>query len=441
MVELSLIQNFGVALLLGLIVGLEREFQHQKEKTKDFAGIRTFILIAVFGWIIGFLAQQEDFHALILVGLAGMILFIIASYLAVVWRGKGIGATSELSALIVFLLGILVAQGYILVPVMVAILMTTILSYKYYLHKFAQQLELEEVHAGLKLGIISLVVLPLLPNVAYSPIDIPVLKDILGLFPSVYSLLASTQVFNPFNIWLMVVFICAISTIGYILIKILGTRKGIGLTGAVGGFISSTAVTSSLSETSKRSNLTYNFSFGVIISWAIMFLRVLFVAIILNKAVFFNSLFTLGIMALVAGACAVYLYFQQTTKGKKTETAVAFKSPFALIPALKFGAFFVFILFIAKLLQTLLGSSGVYVAALLAGLADVDAITISLLTFATAGEISIPVAVTGITLAAASNTFSKCGIAYLFGKKEFAKQVGICTAIILGSGLIAVLFL
>ena len=441
MVELSLMQNFGVALLLGLIVGLEREFQHQKEKAKDFAGIRTFILIAVFGWLIGFLANQEHLHNLILVGVSGMVLFVIAAYLAVAWKGNGIGATSELSALIIFLLGILVAQQYILVPVAVAILMTTILSYKYYLHKFAQQLEIEEVHAGLKLGIISLVVLPLLPDVGYSPVDIPILRDILGLFPSAYSLLAETQVFNPFKIWLMVVFICAISTIGYIMIKMVGARKGIGITGAIGGLVSSTAVTSSLSETSKKSKLTYSFSFGVIISWTIMFLRVLFVAVILNKEVFLRSLLTLSIMVLVAGGCAVYLYFQQTDKGRKTETAVAFKSPFALVSALKFGAFFVFILFIEKLFQILLGSYGIYAAALLAGLADVDAITISMLAFASTGEISIPVAVTGITLAVLSNTISKCGIAYLFGSREFAKQVAICTAIILSSGLLAILVL
>ena len=113
----------------------------------------------------------------------------------------------------------------------------------------------------------------------------------------------------------------------------------------------------------------------------------------------------------------------------------------ALLPALKFGAFFVFILFIEKLLQTLLGSSGIYVAALLAGLADVDAITISMLTFASTGEVSISVAVTAITLAVASNTLTKCAIASIFGSRTFAKQVAVCTAIILSSGLLAILVL
>ena len=438
---MSLIENFGVALLLGLIVGLEREFQHQKEKATDFAGIRTFILISLFGWIIGFLSYQENFYSLLLIGIAGMILFTIAAYLAVVWRGKGIGATSELSAMIVFLLGILVALGYILVPVIIAIVMTTILSYKYYLHRFARQLELEEVHAGLKLGIISLVVLPLLPNIAYSPTDIPIIRDMISFFPAVYDLLAATQVFNPFKIWLMVVFICALSTVGYILIKIIGAKKGIGLTGAIGGLVSSTAVTSALSESSKKSKWHYTFAFGVIIAWTVMFFRVLFVTSVLNKEVFSSLFVTLGLMAFASASCAVYLSYQQTPQGKKPKTVVAFNSPFAMLPALKIGFFFVFVLFISKLLQALFGNSGIYFASVLTGFADVDAITISMVTLASTGEVSLSIAVTAITLAVASNTIAKAGIAYLFGGKEFAKKIFICTGIILAVGLLSVMFL
>ncbi len=440
MVELGLLENFGLALLLGLIVGIEREFQHQKQKVQDFAGIRTFTIISLFGWLIGFIAQQLGEFQLVLVALSGMILFFVTAYCIVAWKGKGIGATTEISALVVFLVGIMVAYNFLLIAVITSILMATILSYKYTLHKFAQKLAIEEVHAGLKLGIISAVVLPLLPNKAYSPLDIPVLSDIISLFPSVYGILSETQVFNPFKIWLMVVFICALSTIGYILIKVIGAKKGIGLTGAIGGLVSSTAVTSTLSESSKKSKLVYTFAFGVIVAWTIMFFRVLFVTSVLNKEVFFSSVFTLGLMTLTSAGCAVYLYYQRTPQGRKTETAVAFESPFALLPALKFGLFFGFVLFLAKLLQALFGSSGIYIASILSGLADVDAITISMATLASTGEISTSVAVTGITLAVASNTIVKTAIAYLFGGKEFAKKVVICSAIILAVGLLAIFF-
>jgi uncharacterized membrane protein (DUF4010 family) len=441
MIQLTLFENLAVALLLGLIIGLEREFQHQQQKVKDFAGIRTFTLIALFGWLVGFIAQQVGEFIFVLVALAGIILFIIAGYLAVVWKGKGVGATSEISALIVFLIGVMVSYNYILIAVVSAVLMATTLSYKYSLHRFAQKLALEEIHAGLKLGIISAVVLPLLPNKAYSPLDIPLLRDVIALFPSVQHVLAATQVFNPFKIWLMVVFICALSTTGYVLIKLIGAKKGIGLTGAIGGLVSSTAVTSALSESSKKSKWHYTFAFGVVIAWMIMFVRVIFVTMILNKEVFFSTVMTLGLMALASAACGLYLYYQRTPQGKKAETTVAFKSPFALLPALKVGGFFVLVLFISKLLQALLGSSGLYIASILAGLADVDAITISMVTLASTGEINTSVAVTSITLAVISNSITKAGIAYLFGAKEFGKIILASAGIILVTGVVAIFFL
>jgi uncharacterized membrane protein (DUF4010 family) len=440
-ISFALIQNFGIALLLGLIVGLEGEFHRQKQGAIDFGGVRTFSLISLFGWICGYLALELHGYILLL-GMAGMILITIACYSAVVWRTKGIGATTEFSAIIVFMLGMMVALHFVLIAVISAVLMATVLSYKGHLHKFAKKLQLDEVHGALKFAIISLVLLPLLPNTAYAPTDIAVLRDVLALLPThVYDVLAATQAFNPFKIWLMVVLICAISFIGYIAIKLIGAKKGIGLTGAIGGLVSSTAVTSSLSLSSKKSKVVNAFVFGVIIAWTIMFFRVLLVTSILNKEVFFASFISIGLMAVVSAMCAAYLYMHRSSKGKKTAKAVAFKSPFALGPALKFGGFFGLVLFGAKLLQGLFGSSGIYIASVLSGLADVDAITISMATLASSGEVSVNVAVTAITLAVASNTVVKAGIAYMFGGKEFAQKVLVCTGIVLSVGLLAIVFL
>ena len=164
-------------------------------------------------------------------------------------------------------------------------------------------------------------------------------------------------------------------------------------------------------------------------------------SVILNKNVFASLLLPLGIILFASLCCGFYLFSQRTPTGKKTETAVAFQSPFALLPALKIGAFFVFALFITKLLQALLGSSGIYFASFLAGFADIDAVVISMVTLASAGEITSPIAALGIVLAALSNTITKAAIAYLFGGKQFAKKVLICTAIILAAGIVAVLVL
>jgi uncharacterized membrane protein (DUF4010 family) len=441
-ISYALIQNFGVALLLGLVVGLEREFHRQKQEAQDFGGVRTFTLIALFGWISGYLSLQLEHISVLLLSLGGMILFTIACYIAVVWRKKGIGATTEFSAIIVFLLGVMVALDHVLIAVISAVLMTTVLSYKGYLHHFARKLKLDEVHAALKFAVISVVLLPLLPNTAYAPTDILFVKDLVSLLPThVYEVLAATQAFNPFKIWLMVVFICAISFIGYVAIKIIGAKKGIGLTGAIGGLVSSTAVTSSLSLSSKRSKVVNAFAFGVIVAWTIMFFRVLLVTSVLSKEVFFASFASIGLMAVVSAGCAWWLFNHKEKEVKKSASAVAFESPFALGPALKFGAFFGLVLFGAKLLQGLFGSKGIYIASILSGLADVDAITISMATLQSSGEISTQVAVTAITLAVASNTVVKAGIAYMFGSKEFAKKVVICTGIVLAVGLLAVLLL
>lgn len=441
MVQLGLIENFAVALLLGLIVGLEREFQHQKEKRADFAGARTFILIALFGWLVGFIAHTFNTFTFVIFGLTGMVLLTIAAYTIVAWKKNRIGLTTPFSSIIVFLLAIFVAYNYILIAVISAILMATVLSYKYSLHAFAKKLHVQEVHAGLKLGIISLVILPILPNKAYSPVDVPLLKEIIAMSPQLFNILQQTQIFNPFKIWLIIVFICALSTVGYILIKVLGVRKGIGITGAIGGLVSSTAVTNTMSEISKKSKWYYTFAFSVIIAWTIMFFRVLFIILVLNKDIFSLSLIPIGLMTLASICCAIFLYFKRTPQGKKQEHAVGFSSPFALAPALKFGLFFIGVLFIAKILQALFGSAGIYVASIFIGLADVDPIAISLATLASAEEITSSIAVVGITLAVISNTIVKCSIAFLFGGKEFAKYILYCTGIILATGLISLFLL
>ncbi len=437
-IPLSVIWNLGIALLLGLIVGIEREFQHSKQHIKIFAGIRTFTLISLFGWLIGFFAQQLGEFTLVLVAVFGMIVLTTITYFVMVWKKNIIGVTNEISALIVFLLGILIAYNYILIALISTIVMTTILSYKYHLHHIARKLRIEEVHAGLKLGIISLVVLPLLPNKTYSPADIPYIETVFQISPRFFSFLQNAQMFNPFKIWLLVVFICALSSIGYLLIKTMGQKKGIGITGAIGGIVSSTAVTTTLSQLSTKAKTYNTFAFGVVVSWSVMLIRTLFIILVLSKMLF-SSLSTVFILMVFAAACcAVYFYFQRTPKGKRAETSLIVTSPFALKPALELALFFVLFLFISKLLQYWLGSTGIYLACILAAFTATDATIISVVTLFSAGQISLTVAMTGIILTIISDALGKTGIAYFMGEKQFAKRVAISAAIILS---VAVFFL
>lgn len=223
--------------------------------------------------------------------------------------------------------------------------------------------------------------------------------------------------------------------------KTIGAKKGIGLTGAIGGLVSSTAVTSSLTSHSKKSKCYNTFAFGVLVAWTVMFFRVLFITLVLNKEVFLSILLPIGVMGITSVLCFLVLYLQRTPQGKKTDSTIKFKSPFALLPALKLTAFFVGILVISKIMQSLLGQTGIYISSVVAGLTDVDAITMSMVTLSSSQEITVSVAVTAITLAVVSNTIVKTGIAYLFGGKEFAKRIAIASACILTAGLITLFFI
>jgi uncharacterized membrane protein (DUF4010 family) len=438
-IPFSIIWNMGIALLLGLIIGIEREFQHYQQRIQIFAGIRTFTLISLFGWLIGFLAQQLGEFSLILVAVAGMIVLTAVTYLVMVWKRNIIGVTNEISALIVFFLGIIVSYNYTLIALISAIIMATLLSYKYYLHHLAQKLHLEEIHGGLKLGIISIVVLPLLPNTSYSLADIPYANTFFTFSPQLFRFFQEAQIFNPFKIWLLVVFICALSTIGYIMIKTIGPKKGIGITGAIGGIVSSTAVISTFSELSKKVKLHNTFAFGVILAWIVMLLRTLFIILVLNKTIFTSVSTILGMMIVAALCCATYFYFKRTPKGKKTETSMGFTSPFALKPALKLTVFFVVFLFLSKLLQYWLGSTGIYLACIFAAFTATDATIVSVVTLFSAGEITASVAVTGIILTVISDALGKIGIAYLFGDKKFAKFIAVSASLILAVAIISLL--
>jgi uncharacterized membrane protein (DUF4010 family) len=223
------------------------------------------------------------------------------------------------------------------------------------------------------------------------------------------------------------------------MIKTIGPKKGIGITGAIGGIVSSTAVISTFSELSKKVKLQNTFAFGVILAWIVMLLRTLFIILLLNKTIFTSVSTILGMMIVAASCCAIYFYLKRTPKGKKTETSMGFTSPFALKPALKLTVFFVVFLFLSKLLQYWLGSTGIYIACIFAAFTATDATIVSVVTLFSAGEITASVAVTGIILTVISDALGKIGIAYLFGDKKFAKFVATAASIILAVAIVSLL--
>lgn len=411
--HIELILKFLISFAIGALIGTERE--RKQSKIKEFAGIRTFMLIAVFGTSSAFLSTfYPNFLIIAFLGLAAV---VSLSYIPSIKETGDIGITTEVVALLTFILGALcfTDEGLQIVPIL-AIIITTLLAFKPYLHTFAQKISQKEIINTLKFLIVAFVILPLLPNETIGPLG----------------------VFNPYQIWLMVVFISGISFAGYILMKFIGAERGISATGIIGGLVSSTAVTTAMAARVKESDFVIRAAvFATVVASSMMFLRVLFEVSVINPgliSLLAAPMLSMGILGIVLGFLA-----WKTTKIRDVGEDLKLKNPFSLKPALIFGLLFLAILFISEIANIYFGSRGIYITSIISGVADVDAITISMAILAR-DTISNEVAVTAITLAAISNTVVKFFIAMFFGTRKFGYLIGVIFALIISIGIIAIIF-
>ena len=412
--HIDIVLKFLIALAIGALIGIERE--RKQVNKSEFAGIRTFILIALFGILSTYL--NEIYPNFLILSFLGLIVLVGLSYIASTREEGDIGITTEVVALLTFILGALcyTDEGVRLAPIF-AIIITVLLAAKSYIHKFVRKISEKELLNTLKFLIIAFVILPLLPDQAIGPLG----------------------VFNPYQIWLVVVFISAISYAGYVLMKLIGAERGLGLTGIVGGLVSSTAVTTAMASRVKESEFIIRAAvFATVVASSIMFLRILFEVLVINPdlvPLLMVPMLSMGVLGIGLGVLA-----WKTTRVKEVGEKIKFKNPFSLRPALLFGVLFLIILFVSKIADIYFGSSGLYVASIISGVADVDAITISMALLAKT-TISQDVAVTAITIAAISNTVMKFGIALFIGTRRFGQIIGLIFAAIITIGLIAVFFI
>ncbi|MGZ7136391.1 MAG: MgtC/SapB family protein, partial [Methanobacterium sp.] len=339
------------------------------------------------------------------------------SYMAATRESNDIGITTEVSAILTFILGALCFTdvGLQIVPIL-AIIITTLLAVKPYLHTFARKISQKEIMNTLKFLIVAFVILPLLPDQTFGPLN----------------------VFNPYQIWLIVVFISGISFAGYILMKFIGAERGISVTGIIGGLVSSTAVTTAMAARVKESDFIIRAAvFATVVASSMMFLRVLFEVTVINPNLI--DLLVIPMLSMGLLGIGLSLIAWKTTKIREVGEDLKLKNPFSLRPALIFGFLFIVILFASKIAEIYFGNGGLYITSIISGVADVDAITISMAILAK-NTISPDVAVTAITLAAISNTIIKFFIAMFFGTRKFGYIIGAIFAIIITTGIIAILF-
>lgn len=406
---LQILLNFASALAAGLLIGAERGWQERNhDDARLAAGIRTFGLTGLLGGFALLLGEHFGIiaWAAIFLGFAALVL---ASYVGDLIQHQELGMTSEVALLITFLLGSLAVAGHAPLAAAGAVAVALLLSLKRALHGALQRLGENELLGALKLLFISLVLLPALPNQGYGP----------------------WQVFNPYVIWWMVVLIAAIGFAAYVAIRLFGTRHGLLVTALLGSMVSSTAMTITLARLHANPRLRAMLACGLLATSVLMFPRVLLEVGLVNPGLLTQLAWPLLVTMLVYGAGAL-LFYRLAGREQDEGGEPPLKNPFELAPALRFAALLLLILFLVEGARRWLGDAGVYLVALVSGLADVDAITLSLARSARS-DLSQQVAVHGIFLAALSNSLVKAGLIVLIGGRQLALR----TLPVMFAGLLA----
>jgi uncharacterized membrane protein (DUF4010 family) len=414
-IELGLFLRFGVALAIGFLIGLQREFAHGLEGREIAAGERTFSLLALGGCMAAMLSDQLEAPVILVSFIAVVGVFTAIGYFSDAWRSERMGITTEVAIIISLMIGALCYYDHLALAAALGIITTVILSIKLETDRFVRALTRQEVFAALQLAVITAIVLPILPNqgIAEPPFD----------------------VLNPFSAWLMVVFISGINFVSYIFVRVVGTKHGIGISGLLGGLVSSTAATLSFSERSKHEpQLSRPFAEAIIAAWTVMFVRVLIAVAVIN----INLLKEVWLPIALAGSAglvyALILFFQQ--HGDET-SEVELGRPIDLGSAISFGLLFVVILLVSRTAQLYLGDTGIYLSSLVSGLADVDAITLSMSELSRGGALSLQTAGQAVVLAAMANTIAKGAIVLIGGSKELRKALLPGVGLILVAGVVS----
>lgn len=494
---ITLFWQFGLAAILGFLIGLEREMRDEQSVT---LGIRDFVLFALLGALSGYLSAQYDNPWLILGGLAALLVLVMSSYWAD--RGHGTGITTETAAVITFFLGLVIMRGPGEIAIAIAILTLTVLFPKEEIKRFRARVQRHEMRAGVLFLTITFIVLPVLPTQSldnYLGITVATVTKVEGdqglvrmklleektaefgeqldLMSQRYAPLGQARVvkveggevlavlkvepaeglkagvmarrplgteflrvmlsaLKPHKIWLIVVLVSFVSFIGYALIKIIGSRAGIGLTGLIGGLVSSTVTTLSFARRSKEIPAASGlFAMAVILASSVMFPRLVLEIAVVNQSLMRNIIVPLGVMGITGLLLAYYLY-RRFRSLPASEVSVSFDNPFSLKSAINFALIFSIILMVTRLATTYLGNEWLPLVAMFSGLTDADAIAFSLSSLQHAGLVSLDWASFNLVLGALSNTFMKLALIFSLGHRALFKHVLLSFLIIGAVGLV-----
>lgn len=407
-VDPSFIQNSILSLVLGFLIGLQREMHNiYSNKAKDFGGARTFAMIALFGYLSAWFSAYAPSFFPVAAAIAGALL--IAAYVINSMSVADKGSTTEFAALVTFIIGAMLSAAPVIFAVFITMVVLFILNIKDKIQEYEQTIAQQDLSAAIMFLIMTFAVLPVLPDRAIDP---------MGLV-------------NLYRIWVMVVLVAGISFFGYIAIRLWGTAYGIGMAGLFGGLISSTAVAMSMARRAHENGfLVKTLAIGIALASSMMLIRAGFEMWVINP-----DLARAFIVPIAVGSVGGFGYIGMlylTSAREQVTQNIEFKNPFDLKEALVMGLIFGATLALIKLANQYVGNMGVYAVSVLSGVADVDAIILSLSSLAKNG-LNPLTAQNGVIIALITNTAVKTALVLFLGKPALFRLVFFYYLISVGS--------
>lgn len=418
MESFEIFERLGLAIAIGAVVGVERHWRGRDEPSgQRTAGLRTFALVGMLGGAAGFIAQALNANGsaagLVVVGFFGAFaaVFALFQYRESV-ADKTYSVTSVVAAMVTFALGVIAVLGDINLASAGGVALVAILASREILHNFMRKLTWSELQSAILLMAMTFVVLPLVPSEPIGPFG--------GISPS--------------KTWLLVIVLATISFCGYIAVKLLGSARGELVAGAVGGVISSTAATVSNARRAAAGGEPGILAAGALGASAVSYIRTALLVWLLAAPLAGDLIAPLLVAALVMVACAVAL----TRADGVTHEPQQPKNPFDLDSVVKMAVLLTAVGFLARAAAAWFGGTGVLVVSALSGLADVDAVTVTV--SGMLGTLPLGTASLAIGIAVVSNTLAKAAYALALGKAPFGLRVGVASLVSLAAGAAALVF-
>lgn len=405
-----------IAVAIGLVIGIEREFDSISGK-EHFAGIRTFALISTLGCVISYLSDLYSYIVLY-VSIPSVFLFVSIFHYSKIKREE-FGLITEFSLLLTFFLGVISGFHLIKQAVAVAVIIIALLTLRNKFKETIRRITQEELYAFVRFIVLAFLVLPYLPD-----------KDI-----------GPSEIINLQSIGFVIVIVSSLSFVGYFIIKFFGAEKGILFTAFFGGTFSSTAVTWVFSSRSKENELlSYHYAAGIVIACSVMIARVLAISAVFNIVVFRWLLLPCSLMVVSSICYALYIIRFKASSVEKLPEKISLGNPLDFKNAIMFGLQYVAILFLVYYANSYWGTKGLYISGLISGLSDVDAVNISVSKLSLV-QISPSTASSVVLLAVMSNTIFKMGECIIKGSVTLRNQViiALVPSIVLAIGSIIII--